>query len=488
MAPRSEGKSGNSSEAYYRGASDAACAGALSCQGFVTRNELTEASRGMVIVLVGLPGRGKSFISRKLDGFLRWQCKRTETFNAGKYRREANSADQSGRADFFDNTNPEALAIRRQAAMDCLRDLLDFLDNGGDVGIFDATNSTAERRQAIVEEARRRQHKYHVIFVEIICDDPEVLMTNFKNKVRYSPDFKGLTMDEALRDLQARVKQYEDRYETVDDDTQSYIKLYNMSSKVMVNRIYGSVAKSLMPYLMGVHIGTRPIWLVRTAQVQANASADAGLTDEGLLFAERLSAFVTRRMHEFHGATMPDKPVKVLSSTVTSCKQTVEAFFQSSDELTTQSFKQTSALGPLDRGRLSGAWWVDQCTDKPAFDSLRKRDPKWLEQWKANKLTCRFPGGESYKDVMARVEPVLLEMEMTTRPVLCVSHITVIQVLLCYFLGCPLGDAWDISVPEHHLFEITPTLGGSYRVETINIDDEPLGPNQLLRRRSRRLS
>ena len=45
----------------------------------------------------------------------------------------------------------------------------------------------------------------------------------------------------------------------------SFIKLFNLSSQLHLNLIYGTVAKSLVPYMMGIHIGRRPIWLVRAA-------------------------------------------------------------------------------------------------------------------------------------------------------------------------------------------------------------------------------
>jgi len=465
---------GRGEDKYYAGSLRKASDAAISCKGQVTRDELTEKARGLVIVMVGLPGRGKSFISRKLQGFLKWQGKKCETFNAGKYRRESEGAVESGRAEFFDSSNPHALALRKQAATMALNDLLEFLDGGGEVAIFDATNSTHDRRQMILDEANKRPMKYHVIFVEVLCDDPEVLRTNFRNKVRHSPDFSGMDEEEAIRDLEARVKMYEDRYEEVADDTMSYIKLYNMSSKVLVNRIYGSITKSLLPYAMGIHIGTRPIWLVRTAQVPAAGSQDAELTDEGILFAERLGAFVRRRLREYHGEQLPEKPVRVLSSTVTSCVQTVTAFLQSGSDFAPQVFRPMSALNPIDRGRLGGSWWIDLCTDKPPFEKVRECDPSFYSRWEDDKLHCRFPGGESYHDVMCRSESVLLEIEMSTRPVLCVSHITCIQVLLSYFRGSALEDAWDLAVPEHHVFEIVPTLGGGFTVEVVNVDTEPL--------------
>ena len=51
--------------------------------------------------MVGLPARGKSYLSAKAVSFLKWQGLTAEVFNVGRYRREQTSVEQSGRADFF---------------------------------------------------------------------------------------------------------------------------------------------------------------------------------------------------------------------------------------------------------------------------------------------------------------------------------------------------------------------------------------------------
>lgn len=82
--------------------------------------------------------------------------------------------DQS--AHFFDPNNKKAAQLREEVAMATLDDLLDFiLDHGGSVGIFDATNSTLERRSRIMERIRDRAgSELGVLFLESLCIDENV--------------------------------------------------------------------------------------------------------------------------------------------------------------------------------------------------------------------------------------------------------------------------------------------------------------------------
>ena len=51
------------------------------------RSSLTPDSAKLILVMVGLPGRGKSFIAHKLSRFLNWTGYQTDIFNAGQNRR-----------------------------------------------------------------------------------------------------------------------------------------------------------------------------------------------------------------------------------------------------------------------------------------------------------------------------------------------------------------------------------------------------------------
>ena len=105
--------------------------------------------------------------------------------------------------------------------------------------------------------------------MESICNDKELLEENMRHKISSCPDFDGVDQKEALADLQQRVEKYESRYEPIDDDALSYIQIFNLSSKILVNHVYGRLAKVVVPAFMGWHTGSRPIYLCRAGETKA---------------------------------------------------------------------------------------------------------------------------------------------------------------------------------------------------------------------------
>ena len=93
------------------------------------RASLTATSSRLCIVLVGLPARGKSFLSRKLSQFLNWRGCEVKVFNVGSYRRAAEeSAGSSGRADFFKADNDKGMHERERVAGLAVDDMIEFLE------------------------------------------------------------------------------------------------------------------------------------------------------------------------------------------------------------------------------------------------------------------------------------------------------------------------------------------------------------------------
>ena len=116
-------------------------------------------------------------------------------------------------ADFFDPENTKAAHIREQVAEETLDELLDYiLEQGGSVGIFDATNSTLKRRQMIMKRIRERAGpELGVLFLESICFDEQLLESNMRLKLS-GPDYKDQDPVTALADFRKRRSMYEKTY------------------------------------------------------------------------------------------------------------------------------------------------------------------------------------------------------------------------------------------------------------------------------------
>ena len=96
-----------------------------------------------------------------------------------------NSMEKMHDASFFDPKNEQATHMRDEIAMATLDELLDYiLDHGGSVGIFDATNSTLERRKLVMERIRERAgRELGVLFLESLCVDEQLLESNMRLKL-----------------------------------------------------------------------------------------------------------------------------------------------------------------------------------------------------------------------------------------------------------------------------------------------------------------
>ncbi|CAH8629996.1 unnamed protein product [Schistosoma margrebowiei] len=216
-----------------------------------------------VVVLVGLPARGKSYISTKLSRYLNWVGINTRVFNVGAYRR-LQMKDYNDHS-YFSDENNEGVALRQKIASEALDDLISWLTSDvGRIAVFDATNTTRERRLWIME--RCKTHNFQVIFVESICKDKNLIQENVLEVKVNSPDYKSIDKEEALKDFLKRIEHYEKRYESIDDDLDkdwSYIKIFDQGKRYLANRIEGNINSRIVYYLMNIRVNKRTIYLTR---------------------------------------------------------------------------------------------------------------------------------------------------------------------------------------------------------------------------------
>lgn len=96
---------------------------------------------------------------------------------------------------------------------------------------------------------------------------------------------------------------------------------------------------------------------------------------------------------------------------------------------------------------------------------------------------CSFPGGESYKDLIKRLESPIIDLEQQTAPVLIVSHVSVLQALIAYFRQSPADQCMNIEVPMHTVLKFTPSRGGGWvesRHDLIPEDDTQVNAEEKI--------
>jgi len=394
---------------------------------------------GQVIVMVGLPARGKTYIAKKLTRYLNWIGVNTRVFNAGDYRRQIQDIMvKKPKHSFFDPNNVEAKAIREACMEAALDDALGWIKSGGRVAIFDATNTTKARR-AVVFDKIVYQNGVRCMFLESICNSENIVESNVREVKVHSPDYKGVEADEAITDFLERIKHYEDIYEPISEQDEShfaFIKIFNAGEKYVIHKQEGYLQSKIVYWVMNVHITPRTIYLTRHGESNYNVSnrigGDSDLTGRGEHYSMALAYF-------FNDQTLPG--LRVWTSWL---KRTIQTALHIDAPQ-----ERWKALNEIDAGEMENL----------TYEEIEANFPEEFKARDLNKLTYRYPGGESYQDLVARLEPVMMELERQGN-VLLVAHQAVLRCILGYFLDKRIEDLPYIKVPLHTLIKLTPQAYG----------------------------
>ncbi|XP_058110317.1 6-phosphofructo-2-kinase/fructose-2,6-bisphosphatase [Magnolia sinica] len=409
-----------------------AAAGAVAAAAVADQMLGPKEDQHLAIVLVGLPARGKTFTAAKLTRYLRWLGHETKHFNVGKYRRLKHGVNQT--ADFFRADNPEGMEARNEVAALAMEDMISWMQEGGQVGIFDATNSTRKRRTMLMKMA---EGKCKMIFLETVCNDERIIEKNIRLKIQQSPDYaEEPDFQAGLRDFKARLANYEKVYEPVQEG--SYIKMIDMVSgqggQIQVNNISGYLPGRIVFFLVNAHLTPRPILLTRHGEsrdnVRGRIGGDTVISEAGELYAKKLANFVEKRLKS-------ERTASIWTSTLQRTILTASPII---------GFPkiQWRALDEINAGVCDGM----------TYEEIKKNMPEEYESRKKDKLRYRYPRGESYLDVIQRLEPVIIELERQRAPVVVISHQAVLRALYAYFADRPLKEIPHIEVPLHTIIEI----------------------------------
>ncbi|KAF8330355.1 6-phosphofructo-2-kinase-domain-containing protein [Cantharellus anzutake] len=413
----------------------------------------------ILVVAVGLPARGKTHISRALERYLRWMGVTTQVFSLGDYRRKRLGSAPSLPPDYFTNgrvssgdKSPETQKLRREIKDGCEQLILDFYSKEkGQVAIYDANNATKLSRQNLTE--RFEKEGVHIIFLESLCDDQETVMANIRSVKITSPDYKNWPPEEAVKDYMSRIKDHERYYQPMDEGDKSYIKIINVSERMMVNRIQGYLQSRIVFFLQNIHNKYRTIYLARSGQslIEHSYKADSDLSPAGWEYAERLKEFVLERRaknlehRRKMGLPVDENKLVVWTSARRRSHHTAWPFLHSGYRVVEKPIM--SEINP-------GIW------DGLSPELARERYPDEWERFLKDPYAHRAPRAESYHDLSVRLEPVIMELEREQDDLLIIGHASVIRCLLAYLIGLPASEVPAVEIARGDLVEVQPASYG----------------------------
>ncbi|XP_068442310.1 6-phosphofructo-2-kinase/fructose-2,6-bisphosphatase 3 isoform X3 [Clinocottus analis] len=278
-----------------------------------------------------------------------------------------------------------------------------------------------------------------------------------------------------MLDFQRRIECYKTSYQPLDPDQHdrnlSFIQVIDVGRRFLVNQIQDHIQSKIVYYLMNIHVQPRTIYLCRhgesTDNLEGRLGGDAGLSPRGKQFSSALARFVEEQQ-------LTD--LKVWTSQLCRSIQTAEHLGV--------PYEQWKALNEIDAG---------MC-EEMTYDEMKDKYPDEFALRDEDKYYYRYPAGESYQDLVQRVEPVIMDLERQEN-VLVICHQAVMRCLLAYFLDKSAEEMPYLKCPLHTVLKLTPVAYGC-KVESISLNVEAVnthrdrpeevrwGPGTLIRRNS----
>eukprot|EP01062_Namystynia_karyoxenos_P013600 TRINITY_DN148_c0_g1_i1.p1 TRINITY_DN148_c0_g1~~TRINITY_DN148_c0_g1_i1.p1 ORF type:complete len:687 (+),score=253.19 TRINITY_DN148_c0_g1_i1:94-2154(+) len=412
-------------------------------------------SEPLALALVGLPACGKTYVARRILRYLTWMGIRCKVFNVGIYRRRMLGHQEAA---FFDPRNGENQQRRDEVVEAALADVVDYLRrDGGQVAIYDATNTTVQRRSVVRETLLGGPdpvlHEGRLVFVEITAPphEHEALMQEAGHTMPEYQDAARWTHAEAVADLRLRVEHYRGTYERLSREEGSFIAADPWTERMRMHRIQGYLPGRLAFLLMNLRIKRRNVFVCHTAELDCRvvqdareAASAADLGTQGGSAALTQSLQVRQQL-----AAQPSRP---------DAKGSPRAFLSPEGE------RFARGLTGLLRDRVQPGEDVVVWTSN---DAAGAATAFYVASAGYNVISWRYLGpfgfsvsqklmGETFEDVTERLEPIIFELERAQAHTLIIASPRVAQLLSGYLGERPA----PVAVQPHTVVRVLPCAFG----------------------------
>mmetsp|Transcript_1230 Transcript_1230/g.3000 ORF Transcript_1230/g.3000 Transcript_1230/m.3000 type:complete len:503 (+) Transcript_1230:106-1614(+) len=427
----------------------------------------------VAIVMVGLPGSFKTLLCKRMASYLEFfHSLHVKRFTVSEYLRTSTgrstaehtedgrssveacwgSALNDLKAFFLSDSQLAASGEEEGEALD--EESGSSGPPPGCVGFLDALNLSRGVRKQVSEELNAIGVR--TVFVESIANEPSVVRACFLATYRRSSEYKDLPESEALEKFEHHRDELAKMYEEIDaqsDEAElSWVKLTNLQT-IVIHRVRTYISGRLVQFLLNFHPFPRTIYLSRHGQSEYNdrgkVGGDSNLTARGTEYAQRLAKYAEEVICRDSDGEL--RPARLWTSTLMRTRQTAAFIRHPTCERGGQPFvvmreKRWTNLDEIYAGICDGM----------TYPEIKDKYPEEAKRRAENKLSYRYPRGESYMDLIARLEPIAHELERHREPLLIVSHQAVLRVIYCYLKGIPREQAPLISMPLHTIVKLEP--------------------------------
>lgn len=493
----------------------------------------------LVVIMVGLPGRGKTYISRQICRYFQWNGLPASLFSAKALK------DEWKRLNIPKKESRTVVEITQR--------VLKFITQSGGVAIIDGPHESPSERQAILRELLKtgRIKMNRIIFVEVITHNPDIVRQNI---LRARDHIQPEDGEAFVEDYYRSIAKCEARYKTLNPITDvdlSYIRMED-SAVYSLNQISGWMPSRLAFMLHNLNHQPNPVYLARSGEYvdlyYGRIGGNSSLTVRGMAFTKALFDYFKKEIG-------PDEYLHVLSSCATRSTQTAAPFSNIArldEEIARRHTEERAAKQALEAQKQqakeveggqshsndnaneddddnntnnnnnsnSGNAIEKDCPAGhsaappedperpfhcrvvyfPTLDDINHGDcegmlisdvkqtmPYTIQEMRADPYYTAWPNGECLHQVFnARLEPHIHDIQASAAPVLVISHLPLLQGLHSYFVSPDGSDnvnpqnAYKIKIPLECVIKIH-VVRGERVAEVVNLSsavDEILAQQQ----------
>ena len=198
----------------------------------------------------------------------------------------------------------------------------------------------------------------------------------------------------------------------------------------------------------------KTIYLTRHGQSENNVKGiiggDSNLTSKGIEYAKKLGLFLKNENLS---------NINLWTSTKIRTNQTLNHAIDNMNSYNLRNkHKIFKNLDEINAG----------ICEEMTYEQIKEKYPEEYKSRQNNKLQYRYLNGESYLDLIDRLEPIINKLNNTIDPVVVISHNAIIRVLVSYYKNISREEMPFIEIPLHTVIKIKYNTG-KYNVEFIKI-------------------